>query len=106
MMAIGVPYIRLEYKSEVHKAFIPNHHYIVIPREDAFERFRQSGHEGVANLYIETYNRYKDKKSFLKFISNNFILLCLGKFNKIAKLANNCRPSVNALNTAIVFAMS
>lgn len=71
MMAIGVPYIRLEYKSEVHKAFIPNHHYIVVPREDAFEKFRQSGHEGVANLYIETYNRYKDKKSFLKFISNN-----------------------------------
>ena len=34
------------------------------------------------------------------------ILLCLGKFNKIAKLANNCRPSVNALNTAIVFAIS
>ena len=33
-------------------------------------------------------------------------LLCLGKFNRIAKLANNCSPSVNALNTATVFAMS
>src|SRR6056300_1895872 len=35
-----------------------------------------------------------------------FILLCLGKFNKIAKLANNCKPSVKALNTAIVLAIS
>ena len=34
------------------------------------------------------------------------ILLCLGKFNKIAKLANSCNPSVKALNTAIVFAIS
>ena len=32
--------------------------------------------------------------------------MCLGKFNKIAKLANSCRPSVKALNTAIVFAIS
>jgi hypothetical protein len=71
MMAIGVPYIRLEYKSEIHNAFIPNYHYIVVPREEAFERFRSKGHEGVADLYIQTYNRYKDKKDFLKFISQN-----------------------------------
>ena len=34
------------------------------------------------------------------------ILLGLGKFNKIAKLAYNWRPSVKPLNTAIVFAIS
>ena len=35
-----------------------------------------------------------------------FILFCLGKFKRIAKLANSCKPSVNALKTAIVFAIS
>ncbi len=71
MMAIGVPYIRLEYKSEVHEAFIPNYHYIVVPREDAYARYEKEGDRGIADLYIETYERYKDQKEFLKFISQN-----------------------------------
>ena len=43
MMAIGVPYIRIEYKSEIHEAFIPNYHYITIPREHAFLEFDKNG---------------------------------------------------------------
>ena len=42
-------------------------------------------------------------------ISDTKIILAdepTGKFNKIAKLANNCSPSVKALNTATVFAIS
>lgn len=71
MMSIGVPYIRIEYKSEIHNAFIPNYHYIVIPREDAFLTFKEQGHEGVAELFIKKYNEVKNDKDFLKFISDN-----------------------------------
>ena len=33
-------------------------------------------------------------------------MLCLGKFKRIAKLANNCSPSVKALNTAVFSAFT
>lgn len=73
MMSIGVPYIRVEYKSELHEAFIPNYHYIVIPREDAHRAYDKDGDEGVAKLFINKYNEVKDDHDFLKFISNNQI---------------------------------
>ena len=71
MMAIGVPYIRIEYKSEIHEAFIPNYHYITIPREHAYLEFDKNGHEGVTNLIISKYNEVKNDDEFLKFISKN-----------------------------------
>jgi hypothetical protein len=71
MMSIGTPYIRIEYKSELHNAFIPNYHYIVIPREDANQRFLEKGHKGVADLFIDKYNEFKNDKDFLQYISNN-----------------------------------
>jgi len=71
MMSIGVPYIRIEYKSELHKAFIPNYHYIVIPREEAHRAYDKDGDEGVAKLFINKYNEVKDDHDFLKFISKN-----------------------------------
>lgn len=71
MMSIGVPYIRIEYKSELHKAFIPNYHYIVIPREIAYITFKEKGIEGVAQLFIDKYTEVKDDKDFLRYISKN-----------------------------------
>jgi len=71
MMSIGVPYIRIEYKSELHNAFIPNYHYIVIPREITYEVFNKEGAEGVAQLFIKKYNEVKNHKDFLNFISKN-----------------------------------
>ena len=71
MMSIGVPYIRIEYKSEIHNAFIPNYHYIMIPREHAYMEFDKNGHQGVANLIISKYNEVKNDDEFLKFISRN-----------------------------------
>jgi len=71
MMSIGVPYIRVEYKSEIHEAFKPNFHYITIPREDAYLAFDKDGNEGVAKLFIDTYNKVKDDHDFLSFISQN-----------------------------------
>jgi hypothetical protein len=71
MMSIGVPYIRIEYKSEIHEAFKPNYHYIVIPRETAYVTFKEKGHEGVAKLFKEKYNEVKNDNDFLNFISIN-----------------------------------
>lgn len=71
MMSIGTPFIRVEYKSELHDAFIPNYHYIVIPREEANQVYRDKGDEGVADLFIKKYNEFKNDKDFLNFISNN-----------------------------------
>jgi len=71
MMSIGVPYIRVEYKSELHEAFLPNYHYICVPREDAFLAFEEGGDEAVADLVIKKYNEVKDNKPFLEFISKN-----------------------------------
>lgn len=71
MMSIGVPFIRIEYKSQLHKALIPNHHYICIPREEAFIAYNRGGDEAVADLVIEKYEQVKKNKQLLKFISNN-----------------------------------
>jgi len=71
MMSIGVPYIRIEYKSEIHEAFKPNYHYIVIPRETAYVTFKEKGHEGVAKLFKDKYNEVKNDNDFLNFISRN-----------------------------------
>lgn len=71
MMSIGVPFIRVEFKSEIHNAFTPNYHYIVIPREDAYLKFKEEGHQGVAQMFIDKYDEVKDDKDFLKFISKN-----------------------------------
>ena len=71
MMSMGVPYIRIEYKSEIHGAFIPNYHYITIPREDAYRVYDKDGDEGVAKLFIDKYNEVKNDHDFLKFISKN-----------------------------------
>jgi hypothetical protein len=71
MMSLGVPYIRIEYKSELHGAFIPNYHYITIPRETAHHAYTNKGHEGVAQLFIDKYNEVKNDVFFLQFISKN-----------------------------------
>lgn len=71
MMAIGVPFIRVEYKSEVMGGFKPDYHYISIPREDAVVAHNKHQHRGVADLIIQKFNEIKNDQGFLDFISTN-----------------------------------
>lgn len=68
---LGVPYIRIEYKDTLYNPLLPNHHYISIPREQAYVAYEKNGNEGVADLYIEKYLEVKDNAHLLSYISKN-----------------------------------
>lgn len=70
-MAIGVPFVRIEYRDSVHDGLYPNHHYVSINREIAYQVYRESGDAGVADLLYSKYLEVRDDHVFLKFISNN-----------------------------------
>lgn len=70
-MAIGLPFIRIEYKDSVHDPLIPNYHYISIPREHAYVAWEKNKEVGVADLYIKKYLQVKDDQRFLNYISKN-----------------------------------
>ena len=70
-VAIGVPFIRIEYRDSVYNGLYPNHHYISITREKAYSAFEKNGNEGVADLIQQKYEEVKDDTLFLDFISNN-----------------------------------
>tara|TARA_R100001015_G_C4633850_1_gene199364 strand:+ start:657 stop:1628 length:972 start_codon:yes stop_codon:yes gene_type:complete len=77
-MAIGLPFIRLEFIGQHNPPLIPNFHYIAISREEfnikpeiwSCDMDRTGGPE-----YVEAYkNKFlevKDNKEFLNFISEN-----------------------------------
>lgn len=70
-MSVGLPFIRIEYKDSLHDPLIPNHHYISIPREEAYVAYEKYKEVGVANLYIKKYLEIKENDAFLSFISKN-----------------------------------
>jgi hypothetical protein len=70
---LGIPYIRIEFKDSVYDPFIPNKHYISIPREKAYVEYEKNGDEGVADLYIEKYKEVINDDDFLNYISKNQI---------------------------------
>ena len=70
-MAVGLPFIRIEYKDSVHDPLIPNYHYISIPREHAYVAWEKNKEVGVADLYIQKYLQVKDDQRFLNYISKN-----------------------------------
>jgi len=72
-VSLGVPFIRIEYKDSVHNGLYPNHHYISILREHAFDAYKQQGNEGVANLIEQKFNEVKNNEKFLNYISKNQI---------------------------------
>lgn len=69
--AMGIPFIRIEYKDSVYNGFIPNYHYIAIPREFAYDAYKEGGNKAVADLIREKYNSVIDDDAFLKYISDN-----------------------------------
>lgn len=70
-ISIGVPFIRIEYRDSIYDGLYPNHHYISINREVAYNAFENYGNEGVANLIREKYEEVKDDRCLLEFISKN-----------------------------------
>lgn len=72
-MALGVPFIRIEYRDAVYNGLIPNYHYISISREKAYETYKKNGDEGVSELIFDTWQEVKDDKEFLNYISKNQI---------------------------------
>ena len=84
-MAIGTPFIRIEYKDSVYNGLCPNYHYISIPREYAYNAYHTLGNEGVANLIQEKYNEVIHEDSFLNYISKN----SMKWFDETARWPNN-----------------
>lgn len=70
-MAIGTPFIRIEYRDSVYQGLLPNYHYAAIPREHAYIAYNMHGNKGVADLIQEKYEEIFHDVDFLNFISNN-----------------------------------
>jgi len=71
-MAIGIPFIRFEYLSEMRQPLIPNYHYISIDRPDDLKNINDNwGSQSHAKMIIDRFLEVKDDKNFLEFISKN-----------------------------------
>ena len=69
-MALGVPFIRFEYISELNPKLIPNFHYISVDRPIELVKDRLGNFEH-AKMIEKRFLEVKDDKEFLNFISNN-----------------------------------
>lgn len=70
-MSIGLPFIRIEFTDSLYNDLIPGKHYISIPRDKAWVAYTKEGNAGVAKLYEEYYNKFKDDEEYLKLVSKN-----------------------------------
>lgn len=70
-MAIGVPFVRIEYRDSIYNGLYPNHHYVSIPRERAYKAHMENGDRGVADILRDKYNEIKDDHVLLNYISRN-----------------------------------
>lgn len=69
-MALGVPFIRFEYISELNPNLIPNFHYISVDRPIDLVKDRLGNFEH-AKMIEKRFLEVKDDKEFLNFISKN-----------------------------------
>jgi hypothetical protein len=69
-MALGIPFIRFEYISELNPNLIPNFHYISIDRPEDLLKDRLGNIEH-AKMIEKRFLEVKDDLEFLNFISNN-----------------------------------
>jgi len=70
---LGLPYIRIEYKSSLYDPLLPNVHYVSIPREHAYVAYDKNGDEGLSELFIQRYSEVINDQDFLNYISQNQI---------------------------------
>lgn len=69
-MAIGIPFLRFYYKSELNPPLVPDYHYIGVPRPTDLHSDK-SGNKIHAQLLIDKFNEVKDNIEYLNFISTN-----------------------------------
>jgi len=97
-MAIGMPYIRVEYINEFDPPLIPNFHYVSIDREKNGlphnSGLDREGSEKHVEAYIKRFLEVKEDTAFLEFVANNareyYVKYCSPK-NRIPHLLNLLR---------------
>lgn len=74
-MAVGVPFLRLEYIRDFNPPLIPNYHYIAVERKKYKLPYNTGlnriGGDDHVKAYIERFLEVKDDKEFLNFVANN-----------------------------------
>lgn len=91
-MAIGIPFIRFEYKCEMNPELIPNYHYISVERpEDLIDE--KTGNLDHAKMIEKRFLEVKDDQQFLNFISNN----AREYYKKYLAYDNNVEHTLNIL---------
>ena len=69
-MALGIPFLKFEYRSELNPKLIPNYHYISVDRPDELTIDRL-GNKEHAKMLETRFLEVKDDEKFLSFVSNN-----------------------------------
>ena len=71
-MRIGLPMLRFDYEIPLNPWFLPNQHYISIPRlPDMTWVQEREGGQRMVDAYIQRFNEVKDDTEFLAMISRN-----------------------------------
>jgi hypothetical protein len=73
-MAMGIPFIRFEYTTELNPPLIPNFHYVSVDRPDDLKDWMnldRNGLEHHAEMITQRYFDVIDDEEFLNFISKN-----------------------------------
>lgn len=72
-MAVGIPMLRLEYRTQVTPPLIPNHHYIAVDRSQFpwDQRYDREGGTSYIEAYKKRFLEVKDDKEFLLAIAKN-----------------------------------
>ena len=92
-MALGIPFIRFEYISELNPKLIPNYHYISIDRPEnlTIDRLGKIEH---AKMIEKKFLEIKDDVNFLNFISKN----SREYYENYLSRDNNVKHTLNLLN--------
>ena len=75
-MALGIPFIRFEYNSQLNPPLIPNYHYISIPMDEDIPsiyglQYDRLGGKGHAEKIEQKFKEVINDKEYLAFISKN-----------------------------------
>jgi hypothetical protein len=73
-MAMGIPFIRFEYTTELNPPLIPNFHYVSVDRPDDLKDWMnldRNGESHHAEMITKRYLEVIDDTEFLEFISKN-----------------------------------
>lgn len=94
-MAVGIPFMRIEYLRQLDPPLISNYHYIAVDRAKNGLTYNSGldrlGGEKFIKAYIDRFLEVKDDKEFLDFIAKNardYYLNYCGPQNRLAHLVS------------------